>query len=64
MTPPHLELQVGQRASVPSGLGGRFNVTLREELPNELWKVRVNYPTPDFDGYEFTIEASKIRLEG
>ena len=64
MPSPHPKLQPGTRGSTPSGLGGSFDITLIEQLENDLWRVRVNYPTDDWNGYEFTVPASKIRLEG
>lgn len=59
MTPSNLELQVGRDAIYTEG-DTRFHVTLSAKLPNDKWKVRINDPHHPIDGFEITVDASRL----
>lgn len=44
---------------IPSGLGGKFDVSILEDLGDKI-KVRVHYPTRDFDGMVFNTLKHKL----
>jgi len=50
--------------STPSGLGGSFTVSIVEEVDAATVKVRVHYPTKNWDGYTFTTTRDKLIPEG
>lgn len=53
-----------QTFRTPSGLGGSFTVSIMEKIDATTVKVRVHYPTRDWDGYSFTTTRDKLSPEG
>ena len=51
--------------TVPSGMGGTFTVKLLKERANDRISVVVHMPrNPDWHGYRFTTDISKLTPEG
>lgn len=48
---------------VPSGMGGTFTVVIMAKLPDRRVRVRVIYPTADWNGYTFEIDAASLTNE-
>lgn len=50
--------------TVRNTLGGVFTVSILEALAEDRVKVRVHYPTKDWDGYVFEATRSALKPEG
>lgn len=57
-------MATGERFETPSGLGGSFTVSIIGDTGGEIVRVRVHYPTKDWDGYEFTTRRDTLRPLG
>lgn len=65
-TPRAARRQPGPREHVyttRSGLGGVFRVTITERLAAGMVRVRVVYPTDDWNGYSFTVHEDQLTPE-
>ena len=47
-----------------SGLGGSFTVSILQDLGDGRVRVRVHYPTRDWDGYQFSVARSELKSTG
>jgi hypothetical protein len=48
----------------PSGMGGSFTVSIIEALADGIVRVRVHYPSRDWDGYQFNVARNTLKATG